>query len=118
MFARSNKDIKFYLYASPIDFRGSINRLVQHVITLLQKEPQNGDVYLFYNRGKDKLKGLFWDNTGFVLYYKRMERRKFIISKLLNGEVKLTAEECQLLLAGFDFTLKREGSSFNFSHYF
>ncbi len=117
MFAK-NEGAKFYLYANPIDFRGSINRLLQHVASLLSKEPHSGDVYLFYNRKKDKLKALFWDKNGFVLYYKRMERRKFIISKLLSGEVTLSPEECELLLTGFDFTVKRDGLGTDFSNYF
>ena len=117
MFARA-ESTKFYLYATYIDLRGSINSLVQHVSSLLVKEPQSGDVYLFYNRNRDKLKALFWDGNGFVLYYKRMERRKFIISKLLTGEINISSEECQLLLSGFDFMIKREFNSCDFSKYF
>lgn len=117
MFSR-NESKQFYLYAHPVDFRGSIDSFTNHVSSLLMKEPQSGDVYIFYNRNKDKLKALFWDHNGFVLYYKRMERRKFMIGKLLTGEINLSSEECQLLLAGFDFTVKRDYKDVDFSRYF
>lgn len=109
---------KVYLYAIPIDLRKSIDGLVQSVVGLLNKQPQSGDVYLFCNRGKDKLKALYWDGNGFVMYYKRMEKRRFIISRLLSGEVELSHEECQLLLCGADLMLRREYLTRDFTRYF
>lgn len=112
------EDAKIYLYAEPIDCRKSIDSLSYLVVSLLGKNPGSGDVFIFHNRGKDKLKALCWDGHGFVLYYKRMEKRRFVISKLLKGEISLSFEECYLLFSGYDFTLKRDENAANFSHYF
>jgi transposase len=106
------------LYAEPIDCRKSINSLAYCVVSVLEKEPQSGDVFIFYNRSKDKIKALYWDSNGFVLYYKRMEKRRFIISKLLKGEINLSHQECYLLFSGYDFTIRRDANDMNFSHYF
>ncbi|MAZ39874.1 MAG: IS66 family insertion sequence hypothetical protein [Legionellales bacterium] len=111
-------DAKIYLYAKAIDCRKSIDGLSYLVINLLGKKPKSGDIFIFHNRSKDKLKALYWDNNGFVLYYKRMESRRFVISKLLQGEVSLSHEECQLLFLGYDFTIKRDANSLYFSQYF
>ena len=111
-------DAKVYLYAQPIDCRKSIDGLIVSVVNLLNKEPQSGDIFLFYNRSKDKIKALYWDRQGFALYYKRMEKRHFIISKLVKGDILLSHEECGLLFSGYDFTIKREENTKHFSHYF
>jgi len=113
-----NKSSKIYLYACPIDCRKSIDGLAYVVLSVLEREPKSGDVFIFYNRGKDKLKALFWDGNGFVLYYKRMDKRRFVLSKLLSGEVTLTHEECYLLFSGYDFTIQRDANAAIFSRYF
>ena len=48
---------KIWLYRQPIDFRCSIDGLSSIVAHQLKQNPQEG-IYLFYNRGKDKIKCL------------------------------------------------------------
>ena len=43
----------------------------------LSMNPFDESLYVFSNRGRDKLKILHWDKTGFVLWYKRLEKEKF-----------------------------------------
>ncbi|HEX4044715.1 MAG TPA: IS66 family insertion sequence element accessory protein TnpB [Gammaproteobacteria bacterium] len=40
--------------------------------------PQCGNVFIFFNKLKDKVKILWWNANGFVLYYKRLEKRRLI----------------------------------------
>ena len=63
---------KMWLYRSSIDFRGSIDKLSYLISNNLKQNPQAG-IYLFFNRGRDKIKGLSWHKNGFVLFYKRLE---------------------------------------------
>jgi transposase len=94
-----SKETQIYLASQPIDFRMSINSLS----TLVQKEIQNyihdGSIYVFYNKNKDKIKCLFWDKNGFVLYYKRLENIKFKFNVFSNTIEALTFEQLQALLS-------------------
>jgi transposase len=94
-----SKETQIFLASQPIDFRMSINSLS----TLVQKEIQNyihdGSIYVFYNKNKDKIKCLFWDKNGFVLYYKKLENIKFKFNTFSNNIEALTFEQLQALLS-------------------
>lgn len=66
-----------YLHRAPVDFRKAVNGLCEVVQTELSMNPFDENLYVFCNRGRDKLKVLQWDRTGFVLWCKRLEKDKF-----------------------------------------
>ena len=59
-----------YLHVGPVDFRKSINGLLTIIESELEMNAFTGALFLFTNRKQDKLKLLYWDKTGFALYYK------------------------------------------------
>lgn len=67
-------DLKFYLYNQPTDMRKGFNGLYALVQTQFKANPLSGDVYVFINRGRDRIKMLRWEAGGFVCYYKRLEQ--------------------------------------------
>lgn len=68
---------RIYLHRAPVDFRKAVNGLSEVVAQELSMNPFDESLYVFCNRGRDKLKILHWDRTGFVLWYKRLEKDKF-----------------------------------------
>lgn len=63
--------------------------------------PFDESLYVFCNRGRDKLKILHWDKTGFVLWYKRLEKDKFKWPKeSLESVIKLDDQSLRSLLSG------------------
>jgi len=68
-----NETQHYYLYRKPADMRKGFDGLSGIVRNQMSKDPQNGSVYLFINRRRDRLKILVWREGGFVLYYKRLE---------------------------------------------
>ena len=51
-----------------------LSGLVQHI---LDRNPFHGDVFLFINKRRDKIKLLHWQGVSFTLYYKRLEQDTF-----------------------------------------
>lgn len=66
-----------YLHLDAVDFRKSINGLVVVVEQQLELSPLSDAMFIFSNKKRDKLKILYWDKTGFALWYKRLEKQRF-----------------------------------------
>ncbi|MCG7881681.1 MAG: IS66 family insertion sequence element accessory protein TnpB [Candidatus Thiodiazotropha endolucinida] len=66
-----------YLYRNPVDFRKSFRGLAAIVEQELDHNPFDGGLYTFTNHRRDKIKLLFWEDNGFVLYYKSLAEEKF-----------------------------------------
>jgi transposase len=62
--------VKFYLYAQATDMRKSFDGLCVVVTSALGCDPTSGDVYVFVNRRRDRIKLLVWDRTAFWLFFK------------------------------------------------
>lgn len=69
--------LKFQLYSQPTDMRKSFDSLCGLVQNELEQSPVNGNVYVFINKTRNKVKLLHWADSGFVLYYKRLESGTF-----------------------------------------
>ena len=92
-----------FLYRDFVDFRKSINGLAAIVEQQMQISALNGSVYVFCNKSRDKLKVLYWDKTGFALWYKRLEKDTFKWPKKLNQQsLNLTEDQLHWLFDGYD----------------
>jgi len=69
--------LEFHLYSEPTDMRKSFDGLCGIVRNELHRSPSNGNVYVFINKSRNKIKLLHWTGNSFVLYYKRLERGTF-----------------------------------------
>ena len=68
---------RFCLYSQPTDMRKSFNGLSGIIINELGENPGSGDVFIFINRSRNKIKLLHWQGIGFTLYYRRLEEGTF-----------------------------------------
>jgi transposase len=97
---------QIYVYTQSVDMRKSANGLIILLVDVFDQNPQTGDLFLFTNKQRNKLKALFWDKNGFVLYYKRLEKGQFKYSKDLQGDkIIITSSQLKALLMGLDFYL-------------
>ncbi len=68
---------RYHLYRHPTDMRKSFDGLCGLVQGKLQQNPCSGDLYIFINKQRNRMKLLRWEPGGFVLFYKRLEKGTF-----------------------------------------
>ena len=110
---------QIYVYTEPFDMRKSINGIIVTLLEDFDQNPQTGDYYLFVNRGRNKIKCLFWSGNGFSLYYRRLEKGHFNYSKDI-GQNRILVSEKQLraLFLGLDFYLLEHISVPEYQNFF
>jgi transposase len=92
------------LCREPVDMRKSIDGLSMLVEQELELDPFAAQLFVFSNRRRDKLKILYWDRSGFALWYKRLEKARFPWPHTQDTAViSLTGRELGWLLDGIDF---------------
>jgi transposase len=95
--------VPVYLHRQPVDFRKSINGLVKVVEQAMGRSPMDEALFVFGARGRDKIKVLYWDQTGFCLWYKRLEKDRFAWPRTAKESVlHLDVEQLDWLLRGLD----------------
>lgn len=87
---------------SPVDLRGSFNRLYGLVIEHLQGDPLSGHLFVFTNRRRNRLKVLYWDGSGLWVCAKRLERGRFTWPVSDLRQVHLRSEEFSALIHGLE----------------
>ena len=101
---------KVYLAKDATDMRKSFRGLILLTEAVLQQESVSGHLFVFLNRRRDLMKILYWDGTGFCIWYKRLEAGVFKLPKMEAGasSVELRASELAMVLDGIDMSrLKR-----------
>lgn len=92
-----------FLYLGHVDFRKSINGLIVVVEQHLALSPFSDALFVFCNKKRDKLKILYWDKTGFALWYKRLEKHRFKWPNEAElSHMRLSEQQLNWLLSGFD----------------
>lgn len=94
--------LRFYLYAGITDMRKSFDGLCGLVQSKLDRNPISGEVFIFINRRRDRVKLLRWERGGFVLYYKRLEQGTLELPRQINpGQcVEMTWTQLVLMVEG------------------
>jgi transposase len=108
-------DIAVYLCRDIVDMRKSINGLSILVEQAMELDLFSTSLFVFCNRKRDKLKLLYWERNGFVLWYKRLEKDRFPWPRMADElVVSLTVRELNWLLDGIDIFSLRPHETLHF----
>jgi transposase len=104
---------RVYLASVPVDLRRGHDGLCALVRGTLDLDPYSGQLFVFVGRRGDRVKVLFWDRGGFVVYYKRLAKGRFYMPTIDAGTVNVVLDgtELAMLLGGFDLARARRQSA-------
>ena len=94
---------KIYLAAEPTDMRRGFDGL-SAMVTSRGQDVYSGHLFAFISKRRDRVKILYWDRGGFVLWYKRLERGRFRLPLIAPDAktVQLDAGQIAMLVDGVD----------------
>jgi len=92
--------MRIWLATAPVDGRRGFDTLAATVRQALGRDPLCGDLFVFRNRSAARIKILFWDHNGLVLYAKRMEKGTFRWPQAGDSSIALSGAQLMELLAG------------------
>src|SRR4030042_193450 len=110
------KNVNVYMFLGKTDMRKSIDGLSLMVKEMMNLDPFSENLFVFCNKRHTTLKILYWDKNGFCLWYKRLEKDKFVWPKNLTEVHEITDDELSWLLKGLDYRTAHK--SLYFSHIF
>jgi transposase len=94
---------RYFLYDGVTDMRKGVSGLCGLVRQHIGYELMGGDVFIFLNRRRDRIKLLMWDATGFALYYKQLEQGTFEVPQgAAHGSKELHWSDLVMLLEGIE----------------
>ncbi len=97
--------VKVCLATQPCDLRKSFDTLSALVEQELHEDPLSSKLFVFLNKKCDRVKLLYWDQTGLWVMAKRLERGCFkrpIPSDRSKPKLHLRPEALEMLLSGID----------------
>lgn len=92
-------NMKIYFYTQPVDMRKSIDTLCVLISEDLKMNPVNGSLFLFRGRSGNKLKAIYYEANCFTLWYRRLEKGRFIFARDATGHMEMSREYFKWLLA-------------------
>jgi len=103
---------RVYLAKDATDMRRSFRGLILLTEAVLRQAPASGHLFVFLNRRRDLMKILYWDGTGFCIWYKRLERGSFQRPPAVAVEerpgLELSTSQLSLMLQGIDLASVRQ----------
>jgi transposase len=96
---------RIWLAHEAVDGRKGFDTLCGIVRQALGRDPLSGDLFVFRNRSSARIKILFWDVNGLVLYAKRLEQGTFRWPQAHERSIALSSVQLMQLLAAQEVTM-------------
>lgn len=105
------RDYRIILACGATDMRKNINGLSEIISSKFKLDPRENIIFAFCNRSRDRIKLLVWEDNGFWIHFKRIERGRVIWPEInaTDETMKLTMDELKniLLAPGITQKIKR-----------
>ena len=101
------QSVRVYVCTQSTDMRRSFDGLAAMAEHVLRQDPFSGHLFVFVNRRGDRLKVLWWDRGGYVIYYRRLEEGTFQLPATDDDSVEIDATQLAMILDGVDLAAER-----------
>jgi transposase len=97
-----SKAHRYYIYRQPADMRNGFDGLSGIVSREFLRHPLSGDIFIFLNKPRNRIKLLHWEGDGYAIYCKRLERGTYEIPLMEPGvaSYEISAQQLMLMLEG------------------
>ena len=114
------RSVRIFAYQNPVDMRKSFDALSGLVQTEFHKRPDDGALYVFVNKRRNRAKVLWWDRNGFCVLYKRLSGATFLLPDGRPTQSILSLDDVALakLFRGIDKKRKRMKKTVDTDHHF
>jgi transposase len=92
--------VQIFIASEPVDLRKSFDGLAALARDVIRQDPLAGHLFVFRNRKARRVKILFWDRTGWALWYKRLESSVFRFPSGEAPAIEVERTQLRLLLDG------------------
>lgn len=92
----------YHLYRKETDMRKGFNLLCGIVVNELGRQIMQGDAFIFINKPRTHLKLLVYEQGGFTIFYRRLEKGAFEVPAfdLDAKSMQLTCDQLHFILKG------------------
>jgi transposase len=92
----ATSSLRVFAHRDPTDMRKSFSGLVGLVETELGQQVESGDLFLFFNRRRDRVKVLYFVGDGLVIFYRMLERGTFEVPAATDANSNTAGVELRL----------------------
>jgi len=107
------QDVEVFVALEPVNMHLSFDRLAALVTERMGRSARDPALYVFLNRRRTLVKALFFDGTGYCIFYKRLDRGRFQLPEPVDDGrvVEMSEAELEQLLDGLEPGARRRGES-------
>jgi transposase len=113
-----SKTQRYFMHCKNTDMRKGFNGLCGLVRNEFLQNPLSGDVFIFINRPRNRIKLLHWQGDGFVIYYKRLEKGTYEMPEIKSTSVSIELDMQQLMLILEGISLLSVRKRKRYAHHF
>lgn len=106
---------RIFICTVDTDMRKSFDSLRGIIRGAMHLDPLSGSLFVFKNKRGDRIKCVYWDETGFAMWYKVLQRGTFQFPNLENyssAGLEIDASTMRLILDGIDLSSIRRRPRF------
>jgi transposase len=106
---------RIFLCTQETDMRKSFDSLRGIIRSAMHLDPLSGSLFIFKNKRSDRIKCIYWDENGFAMWYKVLQRGTFQFPDLQKYEsagLEIDASTMRMILDGIDLSTIRRRSRF------